>query len=397
LQQTVGSQTTTYVMDLNAGLTQVLSDGTNTYTYGLQRISQVGTADTEYFLGDALGSVRQLTDETGAVTLAKNYSPFGEVLSNLGSTSTPFGFTSEYTDSYIKLINLRSRLYSPAIGRFLTRDSWQGDYYKPALSSDWGYVGDNPVNRRDPTGQCWYWDPNTQETRDNPLMAPFHQPCESFVNILESTGIHLPSDATSSNWLEKIPPEARKYFLQEKLCHANPNDLQNEYSLSSPYPYLGTPKNQGRHLGTSATYKVSGMHTQFGIHYERDDAIGFGIPFVISASIFYNISYSLDISEYVETAVIDESYQLIPAQWVDTFGRVELSVATSNGSKHIISLGDLNFGVLTQTRRTPVTFYGIENFPNTLLIQFHIAMTETMMGRSTNNIVQLPGPALGPY
>jgi hypothetical protein len=97
-------------MDLNIGLTQVLSDGTNTYTYGLERISQVGTAKTEYFLGDALGSVRQLADVTGALTLVKDYSPFGDVVSSLGSTSTPFGFTSEYTDSYIKLINLRSRL-----------------------------------------------------------------------------------------------------------------------------------------------------------------------------------------------------------------------------------------------------------------------------------------------
>ncbi len=66
MQQTVGSTTTDFVMDLNAGSTQVLSDGTNAYTYGLKRISQVGTGDTEYFLRDALGSVRQLTDVTGS-------------------------------------------------------------------------------------------------------------------------------------------------------------------------------------------------------------------------------------------------------------------------------------------------------------------------------------------
>ena len=58
MQQTVDSDTTTYVLDVNAGLTQVLSDGTNTYTYDLRRISQLGTADAEYFLGDALGFVR---------------------------------------------------------------------------------------------------------------------------------------------------------------------------------------------------------------------------------------------------------------------------------------------------------------------------------------------------
>ena len=55
LSQTVDSQTTNYTLDLNAGLTQVLDDGTNTYTYGLGRISQISNS-TEYFLSDALGS-----------------------------------------------------------------------------------------------------------------------------------------------------------------------------------------------------------------------------------------------------------------------------------------------------------------------------------------------------
>ena len=41
-------------MDLNIDLIQALSDGTNTYLYGLERIAQVN-AEAEYFLGDALG------------------------------------------------------------------------------------------------------------------------------------------------------------------------------------------------------------------------------------------------------------------------------------------------------------------------------------------------------
>ncbi len=53
--------TTNYTLDLAAGLTQVVDDGTNTYLYGNGRIAQVDST-TEYFLGDALGSVRQLAD-----------------------------------------------------------------------------------------------------------------------------------------------------------------------------------------------------------------------------------------------------------------------------------------------------------------------------------------------
>ena len=68
LSQTVNAQTTNYTLDLNAGLTQVLNDGTNSYLYGNGRIAQTAGATTEYFLGDALGSVRQLTDAQGEIT-----------------------------------------------------------------------------------------------------------------------------------------------------------------------------------------------------------------------------------------------------------------------------------------------------------------------------------------
>ncbi len=61
---------TTYVNDLASGLTQILEDGTYTYIYGLGRIAQVNGPETEYFLGDRLGSVRQLADAGGSVTLA---------------------------------------------------------------------------------------------------------------------------------------------------------------------------------------------------------------------------------------------------------------------------------------------------------------------------------------
>jgi hypothetical protein len=50
-----------------------------------------------YYLGDALGSVRQLTDESGAVTLTKNYTPYGETGTTSGAAATPFGFTGEWT------------------------------------------------------------------------------------------------------------------------------------------------------------------------------------------------------------------------------------------------------------------------------------------------------------
>jgi YD repeat-containing protein len=86
LSEIANSQTTEYTMDLNAGLTQVLQNGTNTYLYGAGRVAQYGANGPEYYLGDALGSVRQLVDANGNVTMAKDYKPYGDVLSSEENT-----------------------------------------------------------------------------------------------------------------------------------------------------------------------------------------------------------------------------------------------------------------------------------------------------------------------
>jgi len=155
----VNGVTTNYTLDLNpstllrasAGLTQVLGDGENTYTYGIGRISQQNGAATEYFLGDALGSVRQLVDAAGQVTLVKSYEPYGSVVSSVGSGASVFGFTGEKQD-VSGLVYLRARYYDPLDGRFLSRDTWAGEDNRPLSLNRWGYVGGNPVNYTDPSG-----------------------------------------------------------------------------------------------------------------------------------------------------------------------------------------------------------------------------------------------------
>jgi RHS repeat-associated protein len=139
-----------YTLDLNAGLTQVLNDGTNTYLYGVGRIAQVNSS-TEYFLGDALGSVRQLTNAQGNVTLAKSYAPYGEVMSSAGSGTSAFAYTGEQMDAS-GLTYLRARYYSGNMGRFLTRDTWDGNASQPMSYNRWLYVYSNPVMFVDPTG-----------------------------------------------------------------------------------------------------------------------------------------------------------------------------------------------------------------------------------------------------
>ncbi len=151
------SSTTYYTQDIAGGLSQVLSDGENLYTYGYNRIAQVNDDTTGYFLDDVLGSVRQVVDADSEIVLGREYSPYGETISSTGDFDTDFGYTGELTDG-TGLVNLRARFYDPGTGRFITRDSWAGDYLNPMSTNKWSYVDGNPISRIDPSGFYW-WGP----------------------------------------------------------------------------------------------------------------------------------------------------------------------------------------------------------------------------------------------
>ncbi len=141
-----------YTLDLNAGLTQVLSDGTNTYLYGLDRVAEQQGSATEYYLADALGSVRQIANDGGVVAMARSYDPYGNTRQTFGGAQSNFGFAGEFTDPS-GLVYLRSRYYDSLNGRFTTRDTWEGIYDSPLSLNKWNYVNSNPINYIDPTGQ----------------------------------------------------------------------------------------------------------------------------------------------------------------------------------------------------------------------------------------------------
>ena len=158
-QQVVDGVTTNYTLDLAAGLTQVLDDGTNTYLYGNGRISQADST-TEYFLGDALGSVRQLTNPAATITLTQSYAPYGEVTQSVGTSQTSYAFTGESRDAN-GLTYLRARYYAPQDGRFISRDTWSGNYNRPLSLNRWSYVENNPINFVDPSGKAPIYPPGS--------------------------------------------------------------------------------------------------------------------------------------------------------------------------------------------------------------------------------------------
>ncbi len=72
------------------------------YALGTRPLAQ-NSGVWEYLLPNALGSVRQIVDANGNVTLAESYEPYGSVLSSNGTASSIFGYAGEQNDTYIKL------------------------------------------------------------------------------------------------------------------------------------------------------------------------------------------------------------------------------------------------------------------------------------------------------
>jgi RHS repeat-associated protein len=114
-----------------------------------------------YYLGDALGSVVELTDVNGATLNTYTYEPFGADLSTTGTTSNYLKFAGGFdTTGQGRLYHFGERYHDPLIGRWTQQDPLDqvGDLRE---GNRYVYVGGDPVNFSDPTGQhilsCRWW------------------------------------------------------------------------------------------------------------------------------------------------------------------------------------------------------------------------------------------------
>ena len=155
---------TDYVQDVAAPLPQVLTarqGGTvSTYLRGLGLIGEqragtgplAGPATWQYTLPDALGSVRQVVDGQGVVTVGRHYDPFGGILMAQGTGRSAYGFAGEEQDTDTEQLFLRARTYNPSTGRFLQQDDVLGTANQPRTLHRYTYSFNNPVNYTDPNG-----------------------------------------------------------------------------------------------------------------------------------------------------------------------------------------------------------------------------------------------------
>jgi RHS repeat-associated protein len=160
VKQTVSSTVTNYQWDEASSYGDVVNEYNSSGTLasyvlgGTGLISQTRGTTTSYFLQDGQGSTRTLTNTNNPATVTDTYSytAFGENFTHTGPTTNPYQYTGQQFDSLTSLYSLRARYYNPALGRFLSQDSYRFNLSNPAELNRYVYTGNDPINRADPTG-----------------------------------------------------------------------------------------------------------------------------------------------------------------------------------------------------------------------------------------------------
>jgi RHS repeat-associated protein len=171
--KTVGGVTTTYLVDTQSptGYAQVLQETFNgargtsyelshTYVYGLEQISQrryyfannQGNYANAYYVHDGHGSVRALTDPTGAVTDTYDYDAFGNLIHSTGTTQNVYLYSGEQYDPDLNLYYNRARYLNTSTGTFWTMDTYEGFDQDPGSLHKYLYVEADPTTLLDRTG-----------------------------------------------------------------------------------------------------------------------------------------------------------------------------------------------------------------------------------------------------
>lgn len=110
-----------------------------------------GTEPT-YYVSNAHGDIVQLLNKEGAVIREYSYDAFGNEIKPDKTDDNPFRYAGEYYDRETESIYLRARYYSPALGRFMTRDTYTGEADDPLSLHLYAYCDNDGVNQVDPSG-----------------------------------------------------------------------------------------------------------------------------------------------------------------------------------------------------------------------------------------------------
>jgi RHS repeat-associated protein len=160
LQKYFSTAVERYVTDMSGSLPKTIAIASGyggggiieKFLYGVGPIYD--DAANRYYLEDGLGNIRFMANSTGTSATKVMYDPFGNLRSS--ANANDIEFQGQWFDDENSQYFLRARYYDPAIGRFISRDTFAGDIQQPQSLNRYTYVQNNPVNYIDPSGHVMW-------------------------------------------------------------------------------------------------------------------------------------------------------------------------------------------------------------------------------------------------
>ncbi|TRY30325.1 RHS repeat-associated core domain-containing protein [Aliiglaciecola sp. M165] len=156
--KSVDTTDTFFLVDSNRDYAQVIAEQDSSdaigkeYVFGSDLISQNTAADTHFYHYDSLGTTRNLSDSSAAITDSYFYEAFGVLLATDGSADNDYRYTGEQFDTELDNYYLRARYYDQNVGRFTQMDEWMGKACTPITLNKYIYGDADPINGIDPSG-----------------------------------------------------------------------------------------------------------------------------------------------------------------------------------------------------------------------------------------------------
>jgi RHS repeat-associated protein len=121
--------------------------------FGGKRIARRDASNSiVFYSADHLGTSRVVTSSTGTILDDSDFYPFGGERVVLSSSGNTYKFTGKERDSESGLDNFGARYNSSSTGRFMSPDPLGGKLLDPQTLNKYSYVRNSPINLIDPTG-----------------------------------------------------------------------------------------------------------------------------------------------------------------------------------------------------------------------------------------------------
>jgi len=120
--------------------------------WGDKALARIIGGQYYYYVYNGHGDVVLIIDENGNVKNAYTYDEWGNITNQQEQVSNPLKYAGEYYDNESGLYYLRARYYDPTIGRFISKDSVEGNITNPLSLNLYTYVENNPLAYIDPSG-----------------------------------------------------------------------------------------------------------------------------------------------------------------------------------------------------------------------------------------------------